>query len=153
MSKFFYKDKPIIGLDISSTGIKIMSVDPKHWLVSGYGSLDLDPLKLKESFENEGETYLTENIKALRAEKNIGSFASNRAVIAIPTARSYTRTFTLPSAAEKSLDEAVILEAEQYIPIPASTLYIDYQIIERNKKNHYRAHECGIKDDSRQHYP
>jgi len=44
------------------------------------------------------------------------------------------RTFMLPSSAEKNLDEAVILEAEQYIPIPASTLYIDYEIIERGKK-------------------
>ncbi|MFZ1301675.1 MAG: pilus assembly protein PilM [Candidatus Microsaccharimonas sp.] len=134
MSKFFYKDKPIIGLDISSTGIKIMSVDPKKWLVNGYGSLDLDPLKIKESFENENETYLTDNLKLLKQDKKIGSLPSNRVAIAIPTARSYTRTFTLPSSAEKSLDEAVILEADQYIPIPASTLYIDYQIIERGKK-------------------
>ena len=135
MSKFFYKDKPIIGLDISSTGIKIMSVDPKRWLVNGYSSLDLDPLKVKEALENEDETYLTDSIKLLRQEKNIGTLASTRAVIAIPTARSYTRTFSLPSSAEKNLDEAVILEAEQYIPIPASTLYIDYQVIERQKKS------------------
>lgn len=66
MSKFFYKDKPIIGLDISSTGIKIMSVDPKRWLVNGYSSLDLDPLKVKEALENEDETYLTDSIKLLR---------------------------------------------------------------------------------------
>lgn len=134
MSKFFYKDKPIIGLDVTSTGIKLMSVDQKKWLVEGYGSLDLDPLKLKESLENSSSTYLTDNIKSLRHEKNIGSLAGDRVVIAIPTARSYTRTFILPSSAEKSLDEAVILEAEQYIPIPASTLYIDYQVIERGKK-------------------
>ena len=135
MLKFFYKDKPIIGLDISSTGIKIMSIDPKKWLVNGYGSLDLDPLKIKESFEDETETYLTENLKLLKQEKNIGTLSGNRVAISIPTTRSYTRTFSLPSSAEKSLDEAVILEAEQYIPIPASTLYIDYQIIERNKKS------------------
>lgn len=134
MSKFFYKDKPIIGLDISNTGIKIMSADPKRWLVEGYGSLDLDPLKIKESLEGQNQSYLTDNIKLLRREKTVGVFTSNRAAIAIPTARSYTRTFTLPSSAEKALDEAVILEAEQYIPIPASSLYIDYQIIERGKK-------------------
>lgn len=135
MSKFFYKDKPIIGLDINSTGIKIMSVDPKKWLVNGYGSLDLDSIKIKEALESDTSTYLTDNIKLLRQEKHIGTLASNKAIIAIPTARSYTRTFSLPPVAEKSLDEAVILEAEQYIPIPTSTLYIDYQVIERNKKS------------------
>ncbi len=134
MSKFFYKDKPIIGLDISSTGIKVMSIDPKKWVVNGYGSADLDPLKMKEALENDESTFLTDNIKALLTGKIIGTITSNRVAITVPTARSYTRTFTLPSSAEKSLDEAVVLEAEQYIPIPVSTLYIDYQIIERTRK-------------------
>lgn len=134
MSKYLYKDKPIIGLDISSTGIKVMSIDPKKWLVNGYGSVDLDPLKMKEALEDDQSTFLTDSIKSLLDNKIIGTVTSNRVAITVPTARSYTRTFTLPSAAEKSLDEAVMLEAEQYIPIPVSTLYIDYQIIERTRK-------------------
>jgi type IV pilus assembly protein PilM len=134
MSKFFYKDKPIIGLDISSTGIKLMSIDSKKWLVNGYGSLDLDPVKMKDALENSDSTFLTDSIKSLMADKIIGTLMSDRVAITIPAARSYTRTFTLPSSAEKSLDEAVTLEAEQYIPIPVSTLYIDYEVIERNRK-------------------
>ena len=134
MSKLFYNDKPILGLDISTTGVKLMSIDPKKWLVNGYGSLDLDPLLVKESLENKENLYIGDSIKAVLAEKVVGEFHSNRVAIAVPTARCYTRTFTLPSSAEKSLDEAVILEAEQYIPIPVSTLNIDYQIIERSRK-------------------
>lgn len=111
-----------------------MSIDPKKWLVNGYGSLDLDPQKIRESLDNNDTTYLTENIKSLLADKVIGSVSSDRVAITVPTARSYTRTFSLPASAEKSLDEAVVLEAEQYIPIPVSTLYIDYQIIERSRK-------------------
>jgi len=66
--------------------------------------------------------------------KVLGTITGNRVAVAVPTTKSYTRTFTLPASAEKSLDEAVSLEAEQYIPIPISTLYIDYQIIERKNK-------------------
>lgn len=134
MSKFFYKDKPILGLDISSTGIKLMSIDPKKWLVNGYGSLDLDPVKMKEALESSDSTFLTDSIKSLMTDKIIGTLTSNRVTVTVPTARSYTRTFTLPASAEKSLDEAVVLEAEQYIPIPVSTLYIDYEVIERDRK-------------------
>jgi len=134
MSKLFYKDKPIIGLDISNTGVKVMSTDPKKWLVHGYGSIDLEPLKVKDAMENANSTYLTDNIKTLMAEKIIGTLPSKRVAIAVPTARSYSRTFILPASAEKSLHDAVILEADQYIPIPSANLYIDYQIIERNKK-------------------
>jgi type IV pilus assembly protein PilM len=134
MSKLFYKDKPIVGLDISSTGIKIMSIDPKKWLVSGYGSLDLEPLKVKDALETVDKTYLTDNIKLMLAEKMVGELQSTRVAVAVPTARSYSRTFTLPVSTEKSLHDAVMLEADQYIPIPTSTLYIDYQIIERTKQ-------------------
>lgn len=134
MSKLFYRDKPITGLDISTTGLKVMSADPKKWLVRGYGSIDLEPLKVKEAMENKDNTYLTDSIKTLMSEKIIGDISSKRVAIAVPTARSYSRTFTLPASTEKSLHDAVILEADQYIPIPSSSLYIDYQIIERTKK-------------------
>lgn len=134
MSKFFYKDKPILGLDVSSTGIKLMSIDPKKWIVNGYGSADLDPMKMKEAFESSESAFLTDSLKSLMAENIIGTLTSTNVAIALPTQRSYTRTFTLPASAESSLDEAVVLEAEQYIPIPLDTLYIDYQIIERVNK-------------------
>jgi type IV pilus assembly protein PilM len=133
MAKLFYKDKPIIGLDISSTGIKVMSIDPKKWLVLGYGSIDLEPLELKDSLEK-GTPYLADNIKKLLNENVLGTLASNRAVVSIPTTRSYSRTFTLPSSTGKNLQEAVVLEADQYIPIPSSNLYIDSAVIERTKK-------------------
>lgn len=134
MSKFFYKDTPLIGLDISTSGIKIMSVDPKRFLVNGYGSIDSDPKQMRAAIEDGTSTFLTDTIKDLLKNKIRGSITGNRVAIAVPTSRSYTRTFTLPASAERSLDEAVSLEAEQYIPIPIETLYIDYQIIERKNK-------------------
>lgn len=133
MEKLFYKDKPIIGLDISSTGIKVMAIDSKKWLVIGYGSVDLDPGKIKESLEGDS-SYLAENIKSLIKNSIIGTLPSNHVIMGVPTARTFTRTFTLPIKVEKKLKDAIELEVDQYIPIPASALYIDYQIIEKNKK-------------------
>ena len=134
MVKIVFKDKNLIGLDISHTGIKVMSIDPKKFLVEGYGSVDLDPQRVKNSLENDTDTYLADNIKLLVQQKTIGVLPSKRVSVSIPTARSFSRTFTLPTLAEKELDDAVNLEAEQYIPLPASSLYIDYQVIERTKK-------------------
>lgn len=133
MSKNFYKDKPLVGLDISSGSIKAMSIDPRKCLVSGYGSIDLDPQKSREAFESSNSEYFTENIKTLFSEKIIGHLPSNSVAISLPTAKTYCRTFTLPYPAEKVLEDAVVLEAEQYIPIPSSSLYIDYEIVDRNR--------------------
>jgi len=133
MAKLFYIDKPIVGLDISNTGIKVMAIDTKRWLVSGYGSIDLEPNKVKESLEG-NSTYLADNIQLLIKEKLIGSLSSKHIAVSIPTDRSYSRTFNLPIEVSKKLKDAVELEVDQYIPVPVSMLYIDYEIIERTKK-------------------
>lgn len=133
MSKIFYQDKPITGLEVSSTGIKIMSIDPKKWLVLGYGSSNLDPAKLTKSLEEENDSYLSDSIKLLINEKLIGSLTSNHVVIGVPTAKSFARTFNLPSKEEKNLKDAIDIEVEQYIPIASSALYIDYEVIERKR--------------------
>lgn len=133
MRKLFFKDKPVIGLDIGNTGVKMMAIDARKWLVLGYGSIDLEPNKVKESLEN-GDTYLAENIRQLLNDKIVGTLPSNHVVISIPTSRSYSRTFTIPAKIEGSINDAATLEADQYIPVPSSTLYIDSQVIKRSKK-------------------
>jgi type IV pilus assembly protein PilM len=131
---YFFKDKPIIGLDISQTGMKVMSVDAKKWLVTGYGSVDLDPAKIQASLGEDEDSYLEYNLKELLSSNLVGSLPSNHAVVSVPTARTFTRTFSLPVEAEKSLKDAIALEIEQYIPLPMETLYVDYEIIERDKE-------------------
>ncbi len=132
MAKLFYKDKPIIGLDISQTGVKVMAIDPKKWLVLGYGSIDLDPVKVQKSLES-NDPYLTENISSLLTEKVIGVLPSEQTVISVPTGKTFSRTFTIPAKAEATLADAVEIEVDQYVPIPMNSLYIDYEIIERRK--------------------
>lgn len=134
MTKLFYKDKPLIGLDISQTGVKIMSIDPKKWLVLGYGSLDLNPQQVQASMDNPDDPYLADSLKTLLENNIVGSLKSDNVVVGLPTTRTYIRTFTLPTAEEKHLKSAVEVEVDQYIPIPSSSLYIDYEILERNKE-------------------
>ena len=135
MTKLFYKDKPLIGLDISQTGIKVMSIDPKKWLVLGYGSLDLDPSRVQGSLDNPEDTYLTDSIRTLLTENIVGTLNSDHVVIGLPTGRTFSRTFTLPSSQEKNVKSAVEVEVDQYIPIPLNALYVDHEIIERSKDN------------------
>jgi len=134
MGKLFYRDKPIIGLDISQTGIKVMAVDPKKWLVLGYGSVDLDPSKVQKSLESD-DGYLAENIRSLMSDKLVGELPSDHVVIGVPTSRTFSRTFTVPVKSEAALADAVEIEVDQYIPIPMSSLYVDYAIIERTKEH------------------
>lgn len=109
-----------------------MAIDPKKWLVIGYGSIDLDPAKVQKSLEG-GDGYLSENIAALLKDKLIGELPSEEVVLGVPTSRTFSRTFTVPPKTEATLADAVEIEVDQYIPIPMNSLYVDYEIIERTK--------------------
>ena len=134
MAKLFYHDKPIIGLEIAQTGIKVMAIDPKKWVVLAYGNIDLDPTKLQESIEKSTD-YLTKGIQQLLKDKVVGTLPSNRIVMSTPTTRTFSRSISLPVTAADNLLEAIQIESEQYIPIPVSELYIDYEVIEHGKEN------------------
>ncbi len=133
MAKLFYHDKPIIGLDISQTGMKVMAIDYKKWQVTGYGSIDLDPQKVQEALDG-GSTYLDDNLRSLLKENLVGELASPHTVLGVPTGRTFSRTFTIPASTENTLKDAVEIEVDQYIPIPMAALYVDWEIIERNKE-------------------
>jgi len=135
MAKLLYNDSPIIGLDISQTGVKIMSIDARRWLVQGYGSLDLDPQKVQGSLENPEDNYLADSISSLLQNNIVGQLSSNHVVVGVPTGKAYSRTFTIPASQEKTIESAVEVEVDQYIPVPLSSLYVDYAIISRTKEN------------------
>lgn len=135
MSKLFYKDKPIIGLDISQTGVKVMAIDPKHWLVLGYGSLDLDPAKVQASLDNAEDTYLSESIASLLKNNIVGQLHSDHVILGLPTGRTFSRAFTIPIAQANHVSEAVEVEVEQYIPVPLSSLYVDHEVVDKTKDN------------------
>jgi len=111
-----------------------MAVDPKRWLVLGYGSLDLDPVKVQASLDDPKNTYLAENIKTLLAKNVVGKLESDHVIVGLPTGKTFSRTFTLPSGQERHIASAVEIEVDQYIPIPLASLYLDFGVIERSKE-------------------
>ncbi|HTK39900.1 MAG TPA: type IV pilus assembly protein PilM [Patescibacteria group bacterium] len=134
--KLFYKDKQPIGIDISQTGIKVMAIDTKQWLIQGYGSIDLDPAKMQDALDmsDPDDTFLGDSLRSLLKEHIVGDLPSNHAVIGIPSARAFSRTFILPITELSTLADAVEVEVSQYIPIPMNALYVDYEVIERTKE-------------------
>lgn len=132
MSNLFYKTKPIIGLEFSRTGIRVVSVDREKMHVHGYGSIELDPAKTSDNLEGSRD-YLTQKIDELFRDNIIGKLDSNRVVLGVPAVRTFARTFSMPADQESKIKQAVDLEVEQYIPMPLENLYVDHLVISRTK--------------------
>lgn len=134
-SAYFYKDKPLFGLDIGFNTIKVMQIDTsnKSRTVTGYGVYSFDHKAIKNGVIIDLES-VAKSAYELFDKHIIGEINTRRVAVAVPAARTFNRPMTLPPLETKDLNEAVRLEAEQYIPVPIDDLYLDYVISSRNEK-------------------
>lgn len=127
-------DKPVFGLDVGHGSIKVMQVamhgrdNAQHGPhIVGYGITEFDSSALDNGVIVKPE-IIAAALHNLFKNQLIGDITARRAAIAIPAYRSFSRSMQLPKLSARELDDAVHLEAEQYIPVPLSDLYLDYSV-------------------------
>lgn len=131
----FYQDKPVFGLDIGFSSIKVMqtNLQNKRRVVTGYGVSGFDSMAIKDGVVVDPE-IIAKVAHELFSKQLVGEITSRRVAVAVPAARTFTRTITLPKLSTKDLKEAIRLETEQYVPVPIEELYVDFSVINKNEK-------------------
>lgn len=134
----FFHDKPLFGLDIGYGSLKVMQLAEaaaKAPLTSrrlmGYGTAKFDITALKDGVIVKPEV-IAKAAHDLFQHRLIGDITTRRVSMALPAYRTFTRSLQLPKLQPKELEEAVRLEAEQYISTPLEDLYLDYQAVQDN---------------------
>lgn len=128
-----YNEKPLFGLDIGSSTVKVMQIT-KHKSnnqIVGYGACEFDPKCLKNGVIIDLE-LMAKSIKGLFEHNLIGKITTRRVAMSLPSSKTYSRVISLPRLTKNELEEAIKLEAEQYIPVPLEDLYIDFSQINNN---------------------
>lgn len=97
--------------------------------ILGYGVAKFDDTAIKDGVIVDYESLAKSAINLF--DKNIiGSISTRRVAATIPSSKAYSRVLSLPSRLKKKeLNEAVLIEASQYIPIPLDELYLDHEIV------------------------
>jgi len=132
---YFYQDKPVFGLDIGFSSLKIMqlSVQNNRQTIIGYGVASFDSAAIVDGVITNPEV-IAKVIYELFEKNLVGDITTRRVAVAVPAARTFTRTITLPALNNKDLADAVRLETEQYVPVPIDELYFDYSTISKTDK-------------------
>lgn len=135
MNSNFYQDKPVFGLDIGLSSLKVMQIDWSHKRqhVTGYGVTSFSPDFFTDAILTDPEG-LAKVAFELFKDHLIGDITTRRTVFAIPASKTFTRSMTLPRLKPNDLAAAVQLEAEQYIPVPIEELYLDHTLISQTDK-------------------
>jgi type IV pilus assembly protein PilM len=135
---YFYHDKPLFGLDIGKSSLKVMQVSPGRLCshqklhLNGYGSITFDNSAIDNGVIIKPEVIAEALLELFKSRLN-GSINTRRVAITIPSYRTFTRSVQLPRLSNKELQEALHIEAEQYIQMPLDDLYIDYDTIRQTK--------------------
>jgi type IV pilus assembly protein PilM len=124
---YFYKDKPLFGLDIGHGSLKVMQMDAHGTgiAIAGYGTTKFDIHSLDDGVITDPKAIATK-IHEMFQHDIIGRITAKRVAMAIPTYRTFSRAIQLPNLSDDELREAVQLELEQYVPVPLQDLYLDY---------------------------
>ena len=132
------RNKPLFGLDIGHGSLKVMQVDEdavhgKTPRVVGYGTIAFDPSAIEDGVLVKPELIASALLELFKT-RLIGDITTRRVAMTIPSYRSFSRSLQLPKLSKKELDEAVRLEAEEYIPMPLQALYFDYTVTSASKE-------------------
>lgn len=131
MPLFEKKEDSIIGVDIGTSGIKIIELkktkEGKHSLVT-YAFL--------EQMKRDGHHAMSAaavggTIKALVKKARC---ISGTATAGLPTFSVFTSLMDLPPMSDDELDSAVHWEAKKIIPLPLEDIVLDYRVLNKRQQ-------------------
>lgn len=117
------------GLDIGKNTMKAVwleTLEKGFHLEAAITSVTPEKGMLSESPLDQEE--IAQAIKTMVNEAGISTKYVN---IALPENQVYTRVIEMPILSDKELESAIYWEAEQYIPVPLSTITLDYKVLHR----------------------
>ncbi len=132
------KNPPLVGLDISSTAVKLLELSQISgksgplYRVESYGVEPLPPNAVVEKNIADVEAVGEVITKVMQTS---GSKAKH-AAMAVSGSAVITKVISMPIAMSDAEMEAQIqLEADQYIPYPLEEVNIDFQLLGPSEKN------------------
>lgn len=128
------KNKPIIGLDISSTTVKLLEISKQGsgYRVEYYAVKPLPPNAVVEKNINEPEVVsqvLKSLVQSTRSK-------TKDAAVAVSGSSVITKLVEMPGdLSEEQMETYISTEADQYIPYPLEEVALDFDIVGQSAKN------------------
>jgi type IV pilus assembly protein PilM len=125
---FFQKKIPAFGLDISSNSIKMVQLasSSSRIAIKGYTDVHLPKGVVQDDAIINTDT-LASLIKHSLEKPAFGHIDTRHVVASLPESKSFVRVIQIPQMSDAEIENAILFEAENYIPIPIDQVYMDWQ--------------------------
>ncbi len=134
MGLFSKKSPPLLGIDISSTAIKLIELRQQdaRYRVESYAVEPLPPNAVVENNIVEVDAVAA----SIRAAVKRSRTKAKHAAIAVPASAAISKTITMPATlGEEDLHGQIELQADQYIPYPLEEVNLDFQVLGPSSAN------------------
>lgn len=130
MFDFLNIEPESFGLDFSDLSLKIIKLKRKgkFLTLASWGETDLKP-GIIQGGEIKNEKALVEAIKKALTSVKGEKLKTKNVVASLPEKKAFFQVIQMPKMSEEELKTAVPFEAENYIPLSAKDVYLDFQII------------------------
>ena len=134
MQLFSRKNPPLVGLDISSTAIKLLELSRSggRYRVESY---TVEPLPANSVVEKSIADVEAVGEAIRRAVKRSGT-KCKFAAVAVAGSAVITKVISMPaSLGDDEMESQIALEADQYIPYPLDEVNLDFEVLGPSVKN------------------
>lgn len=130
MLEFLNLKSDAFGLDISDLSIKFVKLAKKKKFLSlsAFGEAKLSP-GIIEGGTIKDEKALTLAIQDALAGVHGKQISAKYVAASLPEEKAFLQVIQMPRMKIEELQKAVYFEAENYIPLPIGTVYLDFQIV------------------------
>jgi len=129
------KAKPVLGLDISSTSVKLLELS-RHgdgYRVESYAVKALPPNAVVEKNINDVEAVA----EVVNAVADSSKSKVKHASVAVAGSAVITKVIEMPAGlSDDAMETQITLEADQYIPYPLEEVAIDFEVQGESPDNH-----------------
>jgi len=121
---------PSFGLQLNATTLKFMQLEPKGSKVQikAYTHSDM-PKGVISGDVITNVDALGEFLRTSLKKPTYGKLSTNHVSVTLPESKSFVRVIHIPQMNESEIDNAVLFEAEAYIPLPIDQVYCDWRVL------------------------
>ncbi len=138
ISLFSRRKPPMVGLDISSSVVKLLELSEQggrgsgRYRVESYAVETLPPNVLVEGNITDVEAVG----QAIRSVVKRSGSKAKKAAVAVSGASIITKTISVPASLdEHELESQIELDADQHVPFPLEEVNLDWEVLGPNEKN------------------
>jgi type IV pilus assembly protein PilM len=130
MLEFLNLTPEVFGLDINDPSLKIVKLKKKHGFLQPVSFIEKEIPNgtVDEGIIQDKKTFV-KNLKEAMASVKGEKLKTRYVVASLPEEKSFSQVIKMPKMNSSELKTAVPFEAENYIPLPADQMYLDFEEI------------------------